>query len=278
MRAAGVGVAAAALLWWWGTGALAGTAQSARSATALDADRALEVSQAAIGRSLGEYRLRDRRGREVTLREVAGGRPLVVSLIYTSCQHVCTVLTRSLARVVEVAREALGEDSFAVATIGFDTARDTPERMASYARAQGVAGQPGWWFLSGDAETVGRLVEALGFTYFPSPKGFDHLAQTTVVDADARVYAQVYGGSPEPPALVEPLKDLVLGGGRAALPTSVKGWVDKLRFFCTVYDPASGRYRFDYSIYIGIAAGLSVFTGLIIFLVRAWRESGPRSA
>ncbi len=266
----------AAALWiaagLWTGGAVGARAPGATgSAGTLDADRAFQASQAAIGHPLGEYRLRNREGREVSLREVAAGRPLVLSLVYTSCEHVCTVLTRSLDQVVDVAREALGANSFVVATVGFDTALDTPARMRAYARTQGVDADD-WYFLSGDAATVGRLVADVGFTYFPSPKGFDHLAQTTVVDADWKVHTQLYGGSVDAPALVEPLKLLILGGGRG-LPTTVSAWVDKLKFFCTVYDPAAGRYRFDYSIYVGIAVGVSVFAWLFAFFVRAWRES-----
>jgi protein SCO1/2 len=78
---------------------------------------------------------------------------------------------------VKVAQEALGGDSFAVLTIGFDTRNDTPQRMASFARARGVS-LPNWWFLSTDSATIERLTRDLGFVFFPSPKGFDHTAQT----------------------------------------------------------------------------------------------------
>src|SRR5690606_16108651 len=102
----------------------------------------------------------------------------------------------------------LGEDSFYVVTIGFDTPNDTPTAMASFARAQKIS-EPGWHFLSGDAESMAALTENLGFSYFPTPRGFDHINQVTLVDRDGVIYAQVYGAAFELPALVEPLKDLV---------------------------------------------------------------------
>ena len=98
-----------------------------------------------------------------------------------------------------------GTDSFAVVTIGFDTRNDTPERMRAFARAQGID-RPGWRFLSGDARTVEALAEQVGFVVYPAPQGFDHMALTTVVDQEGRIYRQIYGGVFEAPAVVEPLK------------------------------------------------------------------------
>jgi protein SCO1/2 len=121
-----------------------------------------------------------------------------------------------------VAQDALGADSFSVLTIGFDTDADTPARMRAYALSQGVD-LPNWRFLATDEDTVRRLSEDLGFIYFPSSKGFDHLAQVTVLDDEGRVYRQVYGESFNSPALVEPLKDLVFG--RQGNLTSLSGLI-----------------------------------------------------
>jgi len=239
---------------------------------AFDRASALERSQAALGRTLGEYVLTDTEGREFALGALRG-RPLVVSLVYTSCEHTCSVLTRHLARVVEVAREALGRDSFRVLTVGFDTRNDTPARMRLYARTRGLHEAPGWRFASAGAATMQALARELGFAYRPAPHGFVHLAQTTVLDAEGRVYRQVYGGSFEPPALVEPLKELVFG--RRAAAGTLGGWVDRVRLFCTLYDPASGRYRFDYSIFIGAGIGILSLGAVAVFVIRAWRRSGP---
>ncbi|NNM00273.1 MAG: SCO family protein, partial [Gammaproteobacteria bacterium] len=117
-----------------------------------DRKQALATSQAAIGRRVGAHSFRNHAGEVVNLAALRG-RPLVVSLVYTSCSHSCSVITRQLARAVDIAREALGEEAFTVVSIGFDTAFDTPARMADYARRHGVSAD-GWWFVSGDEQTV----------------------------------------------------------------------------------------------------------------------------
>lgn len=237
-----------------------------------DHARALEYSQAALGNSVGDYSFRNRQGNLVKLSQFHG-KPLVISLIYTSCYHTCPLITKQLERVVEIARDALGEESFSVATIGFDTQADNPARMRSYAREQGIDA-PHWWFLSSDATIIERLSKDLGFIFFPSPRGFDHLAQTSIIDAQGRVYRQVYGEMLNSPNFVEPLKELVWG--LEADPTTLSGWLKGVRLFCTVYDPSTGRYQFDYSIFIALAVGVLSLGSIAAFIVHAWRQSSPR--
>lgn len=247
----------------------AATSPEERSSVVFDEDEALRVSQAAIGRTLSEQSFLNRRVEQVRISDYRG-KPLLISLIYTSCYHSCSVFTRYLGEIVEVAREALGDDAFSVATIGFDAVNDSPGRMTIYASGQGID-MPDWSFLSGDVESIEALTNELGFTYAASPKGFDHMAQVSIIDANGKVYRQVYGDRFDPPALVEPLKELVFGLDAASSP--VDRWVDNVRLFCTIYDPSTGRYRFDYSIFVAMIIGILCLASIAIFIVRAWRQS-----
>ena len=238
---------------------------------AFSPERALAYSQAALGHAVGAHQFLNQNSQQVDFQRYLG-KPLVVSLIYTSCYHICPALTRNLARVVDVARDALGKDSFDVVSIGFDSAVDTPARMNEFAREQGIS-VPGWDFLSGDEATIGRFSQDLGFIFFPSPKGFDHLAQTTIIDAEGRVYRQIYGNTLETPQLVEPLKELLFGRA-ARLPVTVTDWIENIRLFCTIYDPSTGRYQFDYSVLVSVTAGLLCLGLVVTFLVHAWRARG----
>ncbi len=248
-------------------GALLGVG-AAGAAPPSNEQAALKVSQAALGRVLGDYRFVDSTGKPVALNDLRG-RPLVVSLVYTSCHDTCPTITNQLARMLPIAREAIGAGRFRLVSIGFDTPNDTPERMRQYSRARGAEADE-WLFLSADPATIEALTRELGFQYSPSPRGFDHIAQTTVVDAEGRIYRQVYGDNFEPPALVEPLKELVFGTGIKS--GSVSGWAEGIRLFCTVYDPASGRYRFDYSLFVTLIVGVMSLGAVAVFIVRAWRR------
>lgn len=239
---------------------------------------AFKYSQAAIGRTVGDQTFRDRSGRPVALTELRG-KPLIVNLIYTSCADVCPLIAQSLVNGVALAQAAVGRDAFRVVTIGFDARVDSPERMRMFARRQGIR-LPNWDFLSADAATVDRLAEDLGFIFFASAKGFDHLAQVTILDAEGKVYRQVYGAEFEPQQLVEPLKDLIFG--RFSALASWEGIVGRVKLYCTIYDPSVGRYRFDYRVPIIIGVGVLTLFAIGFFVVRAWlryfRPSARRNA
>ena len=228
---------------------------------------ALKTSQAAIGRTLGDYAFVDSAGAPVRL-SAFRGKPLVISLVYSSCYHTCPMTTQHLAQAVRAARQALGTDSFTALTIGFDTPNDTPQAMADFARHQNIT-LDHWRFLSTDAATMQHLIQDLGFIYRSSPKGFDHLIQASVIDIDGKVYRQVYGELFEIPWLVEPLKQIHFS--KRVDDSAWTGLVKKVQLFCTTYDPASGAYRVDYSLFVGVAIGFMVIGGAIIFLVRSMR-------
>jgi protein SCO1/2 len=234
-----------------------------------DRDQAFAHSQAALGRQLSGVGLQRRDGSQVSIEDYRG-KPLVISLIYTSCHHVCPSTTQYLQQVVGKARAALDDDSFQVVTIGFDTAQDSPLRMADFATRIGSV-DPHWDFLSGDAASVAELVEQLGFIYYPSPKGFEHLVQASVVDEQGLVYRQVYGMVFPVPGLIEPLKELVFGEPRQESALDFLG--DRIRLFCTVYDPATDSYRVDLSVFIGTFVGVMVCLVFGRALYKEWRRS-----
>lgn len=231
-----------------------------------DPDNALEISQAAVGNIIGDYALLDHLGAPVNLRTDHEGKPLVISMIFTSCHHVCPQTTKHLNEAVDAAREALGTDSFDVVTIGFDVAHDTPKAMGAFARKQSV-NEPGWRFLSASPETIKQISSDLGFIYFQTARGFDHINQTSIVTKDGAVYSQVYGVTFELPWLVEPLKELVFNRPGSA-GHFVAGLVDRVKLFCTVYDPTTGRYRFDNSLFFQIFAGGTFILALLVYLIR----------
>jgi protein SCO1/2 len=243
---------------------------AATGAQSYDRKDALEISQGAIGRELDNYSLRDVDGQPFDLARFRG-KPLVISMIYTSCYHICPTITRNLGDTIDVAQEALGEDAFSVITVGFDWKVDTPERMRSFAAGLGMDDVPNWHFLASEALVVDKLSENLGFLFYPSAKGFDHLAQATVIDAEGEIYRQVYGVDVETTAIVEPLKELVFNTPRSA--GFIEHWMSTFRLFCTVYDPNSDRYRFDYSIFMAIIVGVLCLGMVAIFIIREWRHA-----
>ncbi len=235
----------------------------------IDDQAALAFSQAAIGRPLGDYDLLDREGKPVMFTEYRG-KPLVISMIYSSCFHTCPVITQYLARAVKLARSAVGEDGFNVVSIGFDARYDRPDSMKTFARQRGVSQDPFWEFLSAtDATVIQQLSENLGFIFTKTQTGFDHLAQITVVDAEGKIYRQIYGENFNPPVLVETLKEIIFGN-TASSGTNFSRLVNKARLWCTIYDPKSNTYRFNYSMVAGLGVTFIILSIFIYVIVRMW--------
>lgn len=249
-------------------GALATAAHAA-----LEADRAVATSRAAIGSATGDYRFTDTNGRRVSLADYRG-KPLVVSFVYTGCSQVCPTTTRFIKRAVDEARRVVGKDAFRVVSIGFDIPADNPVSLKVFALKNGVD-DPRWDFLAPDAGVPEALARDLGFTYKPQSGGFEHLAQVTVLDASGRVSAQVYGESFEVPMLVRPLRELALGDPAAPRGT-VREWVDHVRLVCTVYDPVTGKYRLDYALFMEMGAGVLVLGAIAGFLLKELGRSRKR--
>jgi protein SCO1/2 len=227
----------------------------------------LATSQQAVGRMVTDQAFTDADGRPVRLSDFRG-RPVVLTMIYTGCGDICPLITEHVADAVAVADKALGAGRFSVLTVGFDTRADTPARMRDYRAAHRID-RAGWVLLSANAATVERLAADAGFSFAPLAGGFDHLAQTTVLDADGRVYRQVYGSDFAPPVLIEPLKQLVLGTREGGL--TLTALSNRVRLLCTIYDPATGRYRFSYAIFVGLAIGAASLGAVAASIVRMWR-------
>ena len=245
-------------------------AVSPSEAARIDPAEALERSEAAIGSATADHRLIRSDGTVLRLSELRG-RPLVVSLIYTSCSTVCPVSTQTLTSSVAEARRALGDASFEVLTLGFDARNDTPRRMAAFATDHDIAGDPLWHVATASPAVLDALLEDVGFSYSGAAGGFEHVSQTTILDAGGRVYRQVYGDEFPLPVFVEPLKELVFG--LTVTSFTPAALADRLRFICTVYDPKAGRYRLDYTIFFEIGAGVLSLLLVGRMIARMWRGS-----
>ena len=238
-------------------------------APTLEAAAALRESQAAIGRQLANHTLLDRDGKPVGLSKYRG-KPLLVSFIYTGCFQVCPTSTRSLRESLGPLYQMFGERHFNVVSIGFNQPVDSPPAMRAFA-AQHRIDEPNWDFLSPPPATVDALTRDFGFSYTATPRGFDHVLGVSVVDASGRLYAQVYGEVMTADKLGEPLRQLLRG---APLPEQglLSDLVERVRIICTVYDPQTGSYRYDYGLILEIAGGVTFLVAMLWFTAAEFRS------
>lgn len=237
-----------------------------------DQKSAMLLSGSVVGQQVGDYTLLDRNGRPIKLSSFHG-KPLLVSFIYTGCSETCPATTQFLAKAVKYMQAALGADSFAVLTAGFNAPWDSPQAMRDLASRQNIK-LPNWEFVSADALTMKNFTRDLGFSYAYSVTGFDHISQLTIIDQNGKIYRQVYGDSFELPAMGEPLKKLV-----GNVETEYPGWEgvsNRIRLFCTIYDPKTGTYTTDYTIFVSMFISVLMIFFFAAWIVRAWRNAPKR--
>lgn len=257
-----------------GLGSVYASEESGQAAIPVKFDQksAIQFSGSVVGQEVGDYTLLDRNGRPIKLSSFRG-KPLLVSFIYTGCSEICPATTQFLAKAVKYMQAALGADSFAVLTAGFNAPWDSPQAMRDFASHQNIK-LPNWEFVSADALTMKNLTRDLGFSYAYSVTGFDHISQLTIIDQNGKIYRQVYGDSFDLPVMGEPLKKLV-----GNVQTEYPGWEglsNRIRLFCTIYDPKTGTYTTDYSFFVSMLISAVMIFSFVVWIVRAWRNAPKR--
>ncbi len=220
---------------------------------------------------------RDESGAPVSLGQYFGSRPVILSLAYYQCPMLCTLVLNGLVRALRTLSFDPGHE-FEIVTVSFDP-RDTPElaakKKATYLAEYNRAGaERAWHFLTGDADAIRRLTEAVGFryTYVPEEKQFAHAATIMVLTPDGHISRYFFG-------VEYSARDLRFGLIDAAA-RKIGTAVDHLLLYCYRYDPATGRYG---AITMNMVRGGGVLTviGLASFIIvmrrRETQAAPPRS-
>ncbi len=251
------------------------------TALGLDQARTLRSSQAVIGQQVSDFTLLDREGRPIRLSSYRG-KPLLVSFIYTACFQVCPLTTRALQKAVEAGRNVFGTNQYNVISIGFNQPFDTPQALKAFALQHRID-QPNWEFLSPHASIIEQLGREFGFSFVATPAGFDHVLQVTLLDAEGRIYRQIYGDELNADSLGEPLKQL-MRNAPIAEQLKLDDLIERVRILCTVYDPKTGKYRVKYDLLIEVAGGVTFALAMLWFFAGEWwarrktRRTPPRPA
>lgn len=106
------------------------------------------------------------------------GEPVVLTMIFTSCQATCPLTMAKLVAVQEQFDREKIKAHFAI--VSFDPRRDTPEKMAKYRRDTGHE-NPNWTFLVGSEEDTRMLAMLLGIKYSRNPDTGDIMHDNKIV-------------------------------------------------------------------------------------------------
>lgn len=215
---------------------------------------------------------RDSTGRNVTLGDYFGKKPVILILVYYNCPMLCTLALNGLLHSMRAMSFTAG-DQFNVVTVSFDP-REGPQLAAAKKRTylglyQRPAADDGWHFLTGGEDSIQQLTKAVGFRYaYDATSGqFAHATGLMVLTPRGKLSRYFYGIEYSPSDLRLSLVEA--SGGRIGSP------VDELLLFCCAYNPATGKYGLIISRVI-MLSGLATVLGLgivVLVLFRGERRS-----
>lgn len=123
-----------------------------------------------------DFRLRDERGRPVSLADLRG-EVVVLTFLYTTCEDTCPLA----ADQIRGALDTLGHDVPALA-ISVDPANDTTGQARRFLLKRRLTGR--LRFLLGDRRTLAPIWKAYGIA--PQKGAFDHSAYVLLIDRAGR--------------------------------------------------------------------------------------------
>ena len=210
---------------------------------------------------------RDESGADVTLGSLLRGKPVLLSLVYYECPMLCTLVMNGMLSAMKALPFDAGRE-FDVITVSFnptDTAALAAQKKATYLEQYRRPGaEKGWHFLTGDAPSIERLADAVGFRYRydPERKEFAHAAGLTVLTPRGVVARYFFGVEFSP-------RDLKFGLMEAA-ENRIGSPIDQLLLLCYHYDPATGRYSTAVLTALRVAAVVTVLAlgGFMFWAIR----------
>ncbi len=215
---------------------------------------------------------RDERNQVVHLRDYFGARPVILTLNYLRCQNLCPLELQDLSATLSQLPFTIS-DEFDVLTVSIDP-RETPVMAASKRQVVlGVYNRPGadagWHYLTGDADSIAALAQAVGFhySYEAEVDDYAHPLGIIVLTPQGQVARYIYG-------IDYPARDVRLALVEASQ-NKIGTPVDQVFLFCYHYDPTTGRYSAAAMnfVQLGALAGAVILGGFLFTLWRVeWRK------
>jgi protein SCO1/2 len=129
------------------------------------------------------------------------GSPMIVSMVFTSCESRCPLTIAKLKSIEQALRRAGVVAQFALVTL--DPGKDTPKRLAAYKREHRLPET--WHLLSGSREATYELNRALAVNASPPDGHIDHEVRIMAVTPDGALAQSFSGWSFDDAAVVQAL-------------------------------------------------------------------------
>lgn len=200
---------------------------------------------------------RDESGRDVRLRDLLSAGPAILALVYFHCPNLCGVVQDDLLHALDLSGLKTPADYslFAVSIDPTETSADAARaKQSDLARYPTPGADRGWHFLTGDAGSIRRIAQAVGFTdrFDPKLKQFLHPTGIVFLTGAGRVSGYLLGVGYQAGDVTAGVLRARSGGiARAALP---------ILLLCFHFDATTGRYTLAIMRIVRIIGALFLLT------------------
>ncbi|MBD3299203.1 MAG: SCO family protein [candidate division Zixibacteria bacterium] len=200
-------------------------------------------------------------------------KPVILTLSYTNCPMLCTVLLNGLTNGVRGLEWRPGAE-YQMVNVSIDpleTVELTQQRKKRYLESVGpMQSKRGWAFLVGNEDNINALSDAVGFQYYYDEKQdmYAHPAVIFILTEAGVISRYLYGIEYAPRDLKLSLLEASEG--------KIGSTVDRIILYCFHYDPDAGGYVLFASNVMRLG-GLVTLILLAVFLGTYWVRERVKS-
>lgn len=188
----------------------------------------------------------DSDGNEKSLKDIANGKPIIITPVYYRCPRLCNLVLNGLLDTLKELDLELGTD-YKVASISFnprEKAKLAATKKQNYLKELDEAKnsdennkqlhQAGWHFFTGKQENITKTMSQLGFNYEEDQGEFLHSAAIMILSPDFKITRYLYGITYNPQITRLSLVEASQG--------KIGNTIDKVLLYCFRFDPTKGKY------------------------------------
>lgn len=153
--------------------------------------------------------------------DLVQGKVVMINFIFTSCTTICPPMGATFGKLQQLLGERSGRDVHLI-SVSVDPVTDSPGRMKEWGQRFGAG--PGWTLVTGERETVVRLLKALG-VYTPNIN--DHTPLVLAGNDLRREWTRAYGLA-APGKLMELIEGLAAPEATAGFSSGAKSYFGEI--------------------------------------------------
>ena len=221
--------------------------------------------------------MRDENGRNVTLGDYFGKRPVILVMAYYECPNLCTMVMNGVFGAMKTLPFVAGQD-FDVVSVSFNP-HETPalakEKKQSYLDGYHETGHAsGYHFLTADEPAIEQLCKEVGFrySYDSTTKQYSHASGIMMLTPDGKLSRYFYGVEFAPSDMKYGLMD--------ASNRKIGSITDQVLIFCYHYDPTTGKYGAAISTLLKIGGSLTLLAmgGMFYIFYRKTKKAAAANS